>query len=138
MHGRHTATLALAGLLLGACSGTSSADECAEPTEAATSALNEMAAAHDRYQSVREEPVNPDDYDDDSTPSDDDGFYLSPESQARIAAGAQARGERRKHGRTYWNAAERYTIVVEQNGECFDTETQVQAEQLARRLEDMQ
>lgn len=138
---RLAATPVVLVFMLSACSARSEAG-CAAASETANAALAEASEAAERMQGVAAEPIEPRAPSSFPSPTDTEGFYLSQESQANIA-NSQARqeaqrrvdAERREHAEEGRRRLERYTIIVEQNPDCFDVDTRARAEQLARQLQ---
>lgn len=132
---------ALVALMLVGCGGQGAASQCDEAAASAETALARAQEAHEAMEGVTVGSVerqNPSSF---PSPTDTEGFYLSQESQANIANSlAQSRAqdaadaERRGHAEEGRRHLEHYTIVVEQNPDCFDADTRARAEQLARQI----
>lgn len=125
-------SIVAAGLALVACGVNAGASPCDTATTAAAEALehaNEVS-----LRPVERASVHPDDIPPAPSVTPTDEFYISPESQARIEAGAENRRLQNAKEAEVLRHMTRWTIIIEQNPECFTVDERANAEQVARQL----
>lgn len=127
------AVLAATALLVGCASEEAEAAPCDDATEAAHTAHDAATDAFQRMKAVREQPVDPSLSTE--VPEAEEGdtrFQLSPHTEAKMEAGAQAAGERTRLHDEAQRQTRKWATIIEQNPNCFKAEARANAAEALR------